>query len=101
MNFNKRILQIKEDYRSIIISSDLENFYEQLDRIHDEIQTLVIENGIYYSQIDDLLNLEARYLFNDLDTEEELNEVELEKYRERIKNDNPILKLKEIYKSGL
>ncbi|MGB6083158.1 hypothetical protein [Moheibacter sp.] len=101
LNFNKRILQIKEDYRSIIISSDLENFYEQLDRIHDEIQTLVIENGIYYSQIDDLLNLEARYLFNDLDTEEELNEVELEKYRERIKNDNPIFKLKEIYKSGL
>jgi len=101
LNFNKRILQIKEDYRSIIISSDLENFYEQLDRIHDEIQTMVIENGIYYSQIDDLLNLEARYLFNDLDTEEELNEVELEKYRERIKNDNPIFKLKEIYKSGL
>ena len=101
LNFNKRIFQIKEDYRSIIISSDLENFYEQLDRIHDEIQTLVIENGIYYSQIDDLLNLEARYLFNDLDTEEELNEVELEKYRERIKNDNPIFKLKEIYKSGL
>ena len=101
LNFNQRILQIKEEYKSIIISSDLDDFHEQLDWIHNEIQTLVTENGIYYSQIDELLNQEARYLFNDLDTEEELNEVELEKYRERIKNDNPILKLKEIYKSEL
>ena len=101
LNFNQRILQIKEEYKSIIISSDLDDFHEQLDWIHNEIQTLVTENGIYYSQIDELLNQEARYLFKDLDTEEELNEVELEKYRERIKNDNPILKLKEIYKSEL
>lgn len=101
LNFNQRVLQIKEEYTSKIISSDLENFYTQLDWIYEEIQTMVKENGIYYSQIDGLLNQEARYFFSDLDTEEELNKVELEKYKERIKNDNPILKLKETYKAEL
>lgn len=101
LQFNQKVLLIKEEYMPILLSSDLVYFYDQLDEIHEEVQTLVKENGIYYSQIDELLNQQAYYLLRDLDTEEELNKVELDKYTETIKSNNPILKLKEIYKTDL
>jgi hypothetical protein len=97
LKFNESILEIENQYSDLVkLNSSLS---DELYEIYDEVEEDVKSQGIYYGVIDDIIMEHKQYF--DVDSDGEMEDKEINLWEKKIQDDNPFLKLIEIYKSDL
>lgn len=97
LKFNKSILEIENKYAKFMEVNDALSV--ELSNIYNDVATLVSTSGIYYATIDEII-LESKQYF-DIDFYGELEDIQIEKLENELQEDNPFVKLIEIYKKNL
>lgn len=101
LKFNQSILEIENQYPELMKVNEYLSI--NLDEIYNEVNLYVRENGIYYSEIDEIILEHKHYYDSDFFFEEdfELSEKEIKHIEKLIKENSPFLKLIQIYKTDL